>query len=136
MKKTMRCVALAAAALCAGALAAAEVLTADALAHRWSFTENVKDSVTGVEAKSVGKANLSATALLLPGGTYEAGHLDLGRNILPADGSDVTIEMWATLRSVHFWARIFDYGSDNKNYFTMLSRCCVRTQSGRRATSP
>ena len=98
---------------------AVERATPDALAHRWSFTGNVKDSVTGIEAKSIGKANLSATALLLPGGAHEAGHFDLGRNILPADGSDVTIEMWATLRSVHFWARIFDYGSDDKNYFTM-----------------
>ena len=98
---------------------AVERATPDALAHRWSFTGNVKDTVTGTEATRVGKANLSATALLLPGGAHEAGHLDLGRNILPADGSDVTIEMWATLRSVHFWARIFDYGSDDKNYFTM-----------------
>ena len=103
----------------AGMMAASEVLTADALVHRWSFTGNVKDSVTGVEAKSIGKANLSATALLLPGGAHEAGHLDLGRNILPSDGANVTIEIWATLRSVHFWARIFDYGSDDKNYFTM-----------------
>ena len=103
----------------AWALAAAEMATSDALAHRWSFTGNVKDSVTGVAAKSIGKPSLSATALVLPGGKHEAGHLDLGRNILPSDGANVTIEIWATLRSVHFWARIFDYGSDDKNYFTM-----------------
>ena len=98
---------------------AAEKATSEALAHRWSFTGGAKDSVTGQEAKSVGKAVLSATALVLPGGKHEAGHLDLGTNILPADGSDVTIEVWGTLRSVHPWARIFDYGSDEKNYFTM-----------------
>ncbi len=108
------------AACAACAVSAAETRnTADMLVHRWSFTGNVKDSVTGVEAKSCGKANLSATALVLPGGTHEAGHLDLGRNLLPADGSDVTIEVWGTLKSVHKWARIFDYGSDDKNYFTM-----------------
>ncbi len=103
----------------AWALAAAEMATSDALAHRWSFTGNVKDSVTGGAAKSIGKPSLSATALVLPGGKHEAGHLDLGTNLLPADGANVTIEIWATLRSVHFWARIFDYGSDDKNYFTM-----------------
>lgn len=101
------------------AFGAPDVATSDVLAHRWSFNGNVKDSVTGVEAKSIGKANLSATALVLPGGKHEAGHLDLGTNLLPADGANVTIEIWATLRSVHFWARIFDYGSDDKNYFTM-----------------
>jgi len=101
------------------AFGAAERTTSDVLAHRWSFMGNVKDSVTGVEATSVGKANLSATALVLSGGNHEAGHLDLGTNIMPADGSDVTIEIWATLRSLHRWARIFDYGSDSKNYFTM-----------------
>ena len=118
MEKTIRWVALAAATICTGALAA-EVSSADALVHRWSFTGNGKDSVTGVEAKSIGKVNLSAAALVLPGGAHEAGHLDLGTNILPADGADVTIEIWATLRSFHRWARIFDYGSDDKNYFTM-----------------
>ena len=71
------------------------------------------------EAKKHGKPRLSATALVLPGGKHEAGHLDLGANQLPADGSDVTIEVWATLRSVHSWARIFDYGPDEKNYFMM-----------------
>ena len=99
---------------------AAEKATSDALAHRWSFTGNVKDYVTGQEAKCIGKVNLSATALVLPGGKHEAGHLDLGTNILPTDGSDVTIEVWGTLKSVHPWARIFDYGSDDKNYFTMV----------------
>ena len=102
---------------------ATEKTTADVLVHRWSFTGNVKDSVTGREAKSVGKPRLSATALVLPGGKHEAGHLDLGANQLPADGSDVTIEVWATLRSVHSWARIFDYGPDEKNYFMMAWSC-------------
>ena len=117
------CLAARAAAFAALAASAAfgatEKTAAEALAHRWSFTGNVKDSVTGMEAKRIGKANLSATALVLPGGKHEAGHLDLGTNQLPADGSGVTIEIWATLRSVHFWARIFDYGTDSKNYFTM-----------------
>ena len=98
---------------------AAEKATSEALAHRWSFTGNAKDSVTGAEAKRIGNANISATTLVLPGGKHEAGHLDLGTNLLPADGLDVTIEVWGTLRSVHPWARIFDYGSDDKNYFTM-----------------
>ena len=49
---------------------AAEKATADALVHRWSFTGNVKDSMTGREAKSVGTARLSATALVLPGGRH------------------------------------------------------------------
>ncbi|MBR0066936.1 MAG: hypothetical protein IJQ00_05020 [Kiritimatiellae bacterium] len=111
--------AILAAALAVTSLGAVEKVTSDALVHRWSFTGNVKDSVTGQEAKSIGKANLSATALVLPGGKHEAGHLDLGTNVLPADGSDVTIEVWGTLKSVHPWARIFDYGSDDKNYFTM-----------------
>ena len=98
---------------------AAEKATSDALAHRWSFTGIAKDSVTGKDAKSIGKTSLSATALVLPGGRHGSGRLDLGTNILPADGSDVTIEVWGTLRSVRKWARIFDYGSDENNYFTM-----------------
>ena len=102
----------------AGTLTAAERPSSDALAHRWSFSGSTVDSVTGVEAKRIGKPELAAASVVLPGGKHGAGHLDLGTNQLPADGSDVTIEMWGTLRSVHFWARIFDYGSDSKNYFT------------------
>ena len=105
--------------------------TADMLVHRWSFTGNAKDSVTGVEARKIGEPFFSdvvpfgngGTAhsawIVMPGGKHGTGHLDLGRNLLPADGSDVTIEVWGTLNSVHPWARIFDYGSDDKNYFTM-----------------
>ena len=101
------------------AFAAAEKTTTETLVHRWSFTGTAKDTVTGQEAKSVGKISLSDTSLSLPGGKRDAGHLDLGVNQLPADGSDVTIEIWATLRSVRPWTRIFDYGSDDRNYFTM-----------------
>ena len=98
---------------------AADRVTSDALVHRWNFNGSVADSVTGVEAKKIGSPGISATSLLLPGGKNGTGHLDLGTNLLPADGSDFTIEVWGTLKSVHPWARIFDYGSDDKNYFTM-----------------
>ena len=111
--------AAAAVAVAAGALVAAEMPSSGALAHRWSFAGDAKDSVTGAEAKKTGGPRLTEKALVLPGGRHGAGHLDLGTNLLPADGSDVTIEVWATLRSNREWARIFDYGSDDKNYFTM-----------------
>ena len=103
----------------AGTITAAEIPAADALAHRWRFNGDVADSVTGAEAKQIGKPALTAATLILPGGKKGSGSLDLGTDLLPADGSDVTIEVWGTLKSVHPWARIFDYGSDDKNYFTM-----------------
>jgi len=123
--------AILAAALAVASLGAAEKAMSEALAHRWSFTGNAKDSVTGQEAKTIGEPFFSDVVpfgnggkahsawIVMPGGKNGAGHLDLGTNLLPADGSDVTIEVWGTLRSVHPWARIFDYGSDDKNYFTM-----------------
>jgi len=37
--------------------------------------------------------------------------------MLPTDVPEVTVEIWATQISIKNWARIIDYGPDNKNYF-------------------
>jgi alpha-N-arabinofuranosidase len=123
----------------AAALTAADMPSADALAHRWSFTGNAKDSVTGRDARTIGLPTFSHVVLkrggayhpawvTLPGGKHNAGHFDLGECALPADADGVTVEIWATPKSIRKWSRIFDYGSDSRNYFCMGWNC--ETDSG------
>ncbi len=77
------------------------------LAHRWSFDEDLTDSITG---KNIGKMNGSGYSfadgvLSLQGGSKGTCYADLGANMLPADS--VTIEMWMTMRSLVNWTRGF-----------------------------
>lgn len=90
------------------------------LVHRWSFSGNYEDSVSGISATLIGSSvgmNESNTAVVLSGNGNGTGSLNLGTDILPTDVRDVTVEIWTTQTAVKSWARLWDYGSDSKNFF-------------------
>lgn len=91
---------------------------APALAHRWSFTSDYTDSVTGDAAVQIGSnVALSDGKVTMSGTGHGAGSLNLGTNLL--DTATATIEVWARHDAVQKWARVFDYGPDDTHYFTM-----------------
>ncbi len=98
------------------------------VAHRWSFTgtsptQALTDSVGGSNATivEVGANNvtLSGTQATITGGTRSASdYIQLGSDLLPNTNTPVTIELWATQKSLQNWGRIFDLGLDsNENLF-------------------
>ena len=93
------------------------------LVHRWSFNGDLRDSVGGAAATVTGASSwddeAAPTAIALPGGSKGAGEINLGANMLPADGSPVTIEIWATQRAAGNWCRVFDVGANTANYLTL-----------------
>lgn len=91
---------------------------APALAHRWSFTSDYKDSITGAAATTIGSAvTLADGKVSLTGNGNGKGALNLGTNLL--DTTSATIEIWARHDAIKKWGRIFDYGSGEQNYFMM-----------------
>lgn len=112
------------------------------LIHRWSFTGNLNDSVSGVTGVTQSPALIvdpngatdsaavvqNATSVTLTGGpSATSDYVQLGSNLLgsrtPATASStfapVSIELWATQISVMNWARIFDFGSSQNEYLFM-----------------
>ena len=88
------------------------------LAHRWSFNDNLNDSVGSSTATKVGSAVTVADGKAkLTGSGNGAGSLNLGQNLLNTDAA--TIEIWASQTAARNWARVFDYGADNTHYFTL-----------------
>ena len=82
---------------------------ASMLAHRWSFTSDLTDSVTGAAGTMSGSgATYEDGVVKLPGGNKGTCYIDLGANKLPSDS--VTIEAWFTLRSQVDWTRVFVIG--------------------------
>ena len=90
------------------------------LAHRWSFSGDCVDAVTGEEAEMSGNPAFSAdgSSLVLPGGSYGAGAVGLG-GALPVDGRAVTIEIWATHLGAQKYSRVFDCHAERSEYFCM-----------------
>ena len=102
-----------AAACCAGAGAVE-------LTHRWSFNaaDDYTDSVGGVVATKMGTAlQIADGQVKLTGTAAKSGSLDLGANLLDADGA--TIEIWGTQNAVRNSSRILDYGTDSTHYFML-----------------
>ena len=91
------------------------------LAHRWSFNGDLTDSVGGQTATTGGSISYDEGATVtLPGGKSGAGWVALGGDVLPKDGSPVTIEIWARQNAVKNWGRIFDiHGGNEQNDFYM-----------------
>ena len=96
------------------------------LAHRWSFSGNLADSVGESDAQianddalNVGlSSSMSPTGLQLFGGAKATSdYILLGNNLLSELQSGgvtpVTIELWATQEGVRNWSRIFDFGVDD-----------------------
>jgi autotransporter-associated beta strand protein len=96
------------------------------VAHRWSFNNSLADSVGASNATIVpgGASDVSLTSnpgqVTLTGGSGSSpGYINLGSNLLPKTSTPVTIELWATPKTVQNWSRIFDLGSgaDTDNLF-------------------
>ena len=89
-----------------------------ALAHRWSFNGNLSDSQGGPTAVQYGSAvALADGKAKLTGNGNGKGYISLGQNLLNTTAA--TIEIWATQNAGRNWARVFDYGLDTDNYFTL-----------------
>lgn len=93
----------------------------DALVHRWSFSGDLADSVGGTVGTTVGSTSFSSDnkQVVLPGGNNGTGYVNLGQDLVPTTGEPVTIEIWATETAIKAWSRIFDYGVNNQNYYTL-----------------
>lgn len=96
--------------------------------HRWSFNGSLIDSAGGNQASivEVGANNvtLSASEATVAGGSRGASdYISLGSNLLPDANVPITIELWATQRSVQNWGRVFDFGVTNaENLFMSWTR--------------
>ena len=89
-----------------------------ALAHRWSFTGNLNDSVGSSTAAKIGsKVEVVDGKAVCTGDGAGQGSLNLGTNLLNTDGA--TIEIWAANDEVKGGSRIFEYGTDTGHYFMM-----------------
>jgi T5SS/PEP-CTERM-associated repeat protein len=82
------------------------------LAHRWSFTSNLSDSITGKSGAITGTGTSyvtdgtsGSTALRLPGANNGKCYVNLGAKKLPSNS--VTIEAWVTMRNIEDWVRVF-----------------------------
>jgi autotransporter-associated beta strand protein len=98
------------------------------LKHRWSFNGNLSDSAGTNDAIIVNvganNATLASGKITLAGGSRNASdYVQLGSGMLPKDGSQATLELWATQISAQSWSRIFDAGSsDSDNLFMCWSQ--------------
>ena len=89
-----------------------------ALTHRWSFNDNLNDSVGSSNASKIGSnVNLVDGKAVCTGNGAGQGSLNLGANLLNTDGA--TIEIWAANDEVKNGSRIFEYGVDTGHYFMM-----------------
>ena len=94
---------------------------ASMLAHRWSFTSDLTDSVTGTAGTMSGSgASYEDGVVKLPGGNKDTCYIDLGANKLSSDS--VTIEAWFTLRNQVNWTRVFVIGGSSGHPTVFNSR--------------
>ena len=88
------------------------------LAHRWSFTDNLADSVDGTSGTMSGSGAVFENGVVkLPGGGKGTCYIDLGANKLPSDC--VTLEFWMTIRTRKVWTKMFCLGKDSGNCLAM-----------------
>ena len=93
------------------------------LTHRWSFNGDLADSVGGATATTIGT---SSTVNYIDGAAVQTGSdqagtyataLNLGTGLVT--GSPITIEIWATRRSLTTDMRLFDWGLDTRDYLCL-----------------
>ncbi len=85
---------------------------ANFLAHRYSFTTDLTDSVGSAHGTPFGNASVSSGALVLDGsgGTYA----ELPGNLFNAgNATALTVEFWASFGANANFARVFDFGNTN-----------------------
>jgi hypothetical protein len=83
------------------------------LAHRWSFTSDLTDSVTGTAGGATASAGVTYSdgKASLTGGDKGTCYIDLGANKLPSDS--VTLEFWTTITTRKVWTKMFCLGKDS-----------------------
>ena len=96
-----------------------ERLATNNLVHRWSFNGDLTDSVGNQNATAVNEHFTDFSSYTLPGGAKGTGYIDLGSDILPKDGSGVTLEIWATQLSAQRYSRVFEIGLDTTKTMSM-----------------
>ena len=79
------------------------------LVHCWRFNGNLGDCVCNEEAKIVGDVEIDQHQVNIEG-TVKPSYIELGPNLIPTDGSPVTLEIWASSRGPEDDARIFGFG--------------------------
>ena len=88
------------------------------LAHRYSFTSNVRDSIGMAHGTLMGGATITNNALVLNGTTGTYVNVPVG---LVSGSSAVSLEFWATFGTNGNWARVVDFGNisgtSGQNYF-------------------
>lgn len=82
------------------------------LVHCWRFNGDLKDCVGGGEARCCGNAKVDDQQVSIFGGPGgESGSsVVLGSELIPNEGSSITIELWATQHNVEWYSRIFHFG--------------------------
>lgn len=99
------------------------------LRNRWTFSETggagtqLVDDVGGAHGTIVAAGNnpgmVQSGEVVLTGGARDiSDYVSLPGGLLSGFAS-ATIEVWATLRSIQWWGRIFDFGSSPTNYLLM-----------------
>ena len=86
---------------------------ASMLAHRWSFTSDLTDSVTGTAGGATASAGVTYSdgKASLTGGNKGTCYINLGANKLPSDS--VTLEFWTTITTRKVWTKMFCLGKDS-----------------------
>ena len=95
--KTLKSIAIAGVALAAAISAQGDD---SLLLHRWSFNNDLTDSVGGLTAWSTNTSFVavgSGYAVKTQGGANGTSYVNLGSNILPNDGRGFTFELWVRL---------------------------------------
>jgi autotransporter-associated beta strand protein len=83
--------------------------------NRWSFTNNLTDSVgtSNATIENLAGTNVvtqNPTSITFAGGAKATSQwVKLGSNLLPARNTPCTIQLWATYNGVQNWARVFDF---------------------------
>ncbi len=83
------------------------------IAHRWSFTSDLTDSVTGTAGDATASAGVTYSdgKASLTGGDKGTCYINLGANKLPSDS--VTLEFWTTITTRKVWTKMFCLGKDS-----------------------
>ena len=104
------------------------------LIHRWSFNGDLVDSIATDSASDDSYTNSTATIVdlaganptqtsteitLAGGANGTADYISLGSNLIGGKAVPVTIQGWATQRTVLAWGRLWDFGSSTTNNMFM-----------------
>ena len=88
------------------------LLPAQTLQHRYSFTNDVSDSVGGANGMLIGNAYITNGVLNLPGGGTSAnpqGYVSLPNGIV-SNNTSITVECWLTDNAGLVWAEAWCFG--------------------------